>query len=409
MEFKQRQLDNGLTIIGEVYPSAQTAAMGFFVRTGSRDETPAVSGVSHFLEHMLFKGTDTLSALQVNEVFDNMGAKYNAFTSEENTVYYAAVLSEYLEEVAALWGQLMRPALRDEDFNIEKNVILQEIAMYKDLPNFEVMDQARALYFASHPCGNSVLGSQESIQAMTAEQMRQYFHHRYAPNNLALACCGNFNFDAFCKIAERMCGGWKFAEAGRTLSDFRGSPQSKHIHKAGLARHHLCLLSPAVSMQDKRRFTASLLSMIVGDDSGSRYFWELVDPAIAETAAMQFEAMDGVGAMYSYICCEPNRAGQAMEIVRNVLTKLTQNGITEKELQTAKNKVLSSITIKSEQPMGRLLGLGFNWIYSKEYRTIAQDIADIRAVTLEQANQLIQEIKPDNFTCLSMGPENQIP
>ena len=152
MDFEYFKLDNGLTIIGEINPLAQSAAVGFFVRTGARDETSEVSGVSHFLEHMLFKGTDTLSALEVNMAFDRLGAKFNAFTSEENTVYYAAVLPEYLLDVAGLWMQLMRPSLRDDDFNIEKNVILEEIAMYKDLPQFEVMDQARALHFAEHPC-----------------------------------------------------------------------------------------------------------------------------------------------------------------------------------------------------------------------------------------------------------------
>jgi len=141
MIFKHRQLDNGLTIIGRHIPGTN-AAMGFFARTGSRDETPEISGVSHFLEHMIFKGTDGLNWQQVNEAFDGIGAKFNAFTGEENTVYYAAVLSEFLPDVAQLWSQLMRPSLRDEDFNIEKNVILQEIAMYKDMPQFDVLDQA---------------------------------------------------------------------------------------------------------------------------------------------------------------------------------------------------------------------------------------------------------------------------
>ena len=129
MEFKKQILDNGLTIIGELNNSAKSAAVGFFVKTGSRDETEQISGVSHFLEHMLFKGTDKLSALEVNEAFDRMGAQFNAGTSEENTVYYAAVLPEYLLEITRLWAQLMRPALRTDDFNIEKNVIKEEIAM----------------------------------------------------------------------------------------------------------------------------------------------------------------------------------------------------------------------------------------------------------------------------------------
>ena len=158
MEFKKETLSNGLEIIGEINKSAVSAAVGFFVRTGSRDEIPQINGVSHFLEHMLFKGTDKLTALQVNESFDRTGAQFNAGTSEENTIYYAAVLPEYLVEVTQLWAHLMRPALRDEDFNIEKNVIKEEIAMYKDTPSFDVIDRCRSLHFEQHPCGNSVLG-----------------------------------------------------------------------------------------------------------------------------------------------------------------------------------------------------------------------------------------------------------
>jgi predicted Zn-dependent peptidase len=404
MQFKHKQLQNGLTIIGEVQPAAQTAAMGFFVRTGSRDENADISGLSHFLEHMVFKGTDTLSWQQVNEAFDGLGANFNAFTGEENTVYYAAVLSEYLPEIAKLWSQLLRPALREEDFTLEKNVILEEIAMYKDMPQFDIIDQARTMHFGSHPCGYSVPGSPESIAAMTIHQMRDYFSRRYAPNNLVLACCGNFDFDGLCSITEELCGQWKPAITDRQISDFRGTSEKKSIRKETLARHHICLISPSVSMQDPRRFAASLLGMIIGDGSGSRYFWSLIDPAIAEAASMQAEAMDGTGAFYSYLCCEPASADKVMEIISGIFKDITQNGVTENELRAAQNKVLSALAIKSEQPIGRLMGLGFNWIYRQEYRTLAEDIAAIRSVTLEDVNRLIAEFTPGNFTSLAMGP-----
>ncbi len=159
-----------MTLIGEVNKSAQSSAFGFFVRTGSRDEDLKINGVSHFLEHMVFKGTDRLSSLEVNEAFDKTGAQYNAFTSEENTVFFAAFLPEYLDQITKLWIELMRPALRTEDFNIEKNVIKEEIAMYKDQPSYDVMDRCRAIYFDRHPLGHSVLGSVESIDAMTDQK-----------------------------------------------------------------------------------------------------------------------------------------------------------------------------------------------------------------------------------------------
>ncbi len=406
MEFKKHILDNGLTIIGEIIPSAQSAAIGFFTKTGSRDETPEVSGVSHFLEHMMFKGTDDLSALEVNEAFDRIGANFNAFTSEENTVYYAAVLPEYMPDVTRLWSKLMRPSLRDDDFNIEKNVIKEEIAMYQDLPQLDVMDKAKALHFASHPCGNSVLGTTESIDSLTAEQMRTYFANRYEPSNIVAACCGNLDFDQVCDIISENCGSWQSQNAARNISFSTGTLESRRDTKDSLVREHICLMSPMVSMQDDRRFAGSLLGMIIGDDTGSRLFWALVDSAMAEVACSQFESMDGVGAMYSYIRCNPDKAKEVMDIAGNVFAALVEKGVSEQELQTAKNKVLSAITIKNELPMGRLVGLGFNWVYLNEYKSMADNVAAVKAITVQDVNALIKEFDPSRFTMYSLGPKN---
>jgi predicted Zn-dependent peptidase len=403
MEFRQSKLANGLQIIGEVNPDALSAAVGFFVRTGARDETMEINGVSHFLEHMLFKGTDEISALEVNEQFDRTGAKFNAFTSEENTVYYAAVLPEYLMEVTELWCKLLRPALRDEDFNIEKNVIKEEIAMYQDLPQFDVMDRARHLYFGDHPCGKSVLGSVASIDALTAIQMREYFQRRYAPNNMVLACSGNFDFDKLAGLVEKMCGGWQSYEVGRKLGDWKGNTAKQRLEKASVSREHICLLSPAVSAQDERKFAAMLLATVVGDSVGSLYFWELVDTAIAEAAVMQFDSMDGVGAFYSYICCGQERAGEVMEKVRGILGNLP-NLIKEEDIEKARNKVLSALTIKNERPMGRLVDLGFDWTYLRKYVPIQDEIEEIKAVKGSDVMEIVGQCRPDVFAEFVLGP-----
>ncbi len=403
MEFKHKKLENGLTIVGEVNKSALSAAVGFFVRTGSRDETPAISGVSHFLEHMMFKGTEKLSAFEVNESFDRIGAKFNAFTSEENTVYYAAVLPEYMGEVTDLWSHLMRPSLRDDDFNIEKNVIKEEIAMYQDMPQFDVMDKCRAMHFKGHPCGNSVLGTVGSIDALTADQMREYFNRRYAPNNMVVACCGNLDFDATCDLVQTKSSAWQQYEVGRVCELSTGSGEKSFSRKESLVRDHICLISNGVSMQDRRRFAMSMLAMIVGDTTGSRYFWSLVDSALAEIACMQFDSMDGVGALYSYIRCNPDNSSEVMSRIGGIFTDIANKGVTEEELQTAKNKVLSALTIKSEQPMGRLTSLGFNWVYLGEYQSVADDVNAIKSVTTQQVNDLISEFRPGDFTQLSLG------
>jgi predicted Zn-dependent peptidase len=404
MEFKKESLENGLTLIGEINRSAKSAAVGFFVKTGSRDEAEQINGVSHYLEHMLFKGTEKLNAFEVNKAFDKTGAQFNAFTSEENTVFYAAVLPEYLIEVTELWIELMKPALRDEDFGLEKNVIKEEIAMYKDLPSFDAMERCRSLHFDGHPCGNSVLGSEDSINNLTAAQMHDYFTSRYAPNNMVLACAGNFDWDKICSLAQKYCNRWQKQPIARDVKDCSGSKKKERIEKSNLACEHICLMSAGVSARDPRRFAASLLSTIIGDDVGSRFFWELVDKALAETAAMQFGAMDGTGIFCSYICCRSENVTKVLNTVDSIFHALSRDGVAEDELRKAKNKILSALVIKNELPMGRLVDLGSNWIYLEQYRTIEDDISAIKTVTLDDIHPLIEKLIPGDFTQFSIGP-----
>ncbi|KPL23141.1 MAG: hypothetical protein AMJ75_06670 [Phycisphaerae bacterium SM1_79] len=404
MEFKKKELANGLCVIGEVNKSAKSSAVGFFVKTGARDESKQINGVSHFLEHMLFKGTERLSAFEVNEAFDRTGADFNAGTSWENTVYYAAVLPEYLEEVTKLWIELMRPALRDSDFDVEKNVIKEEIAMYKDTPSFDVMDKCQSLYFEEHPCGNSVLGSEESIDNLTAKEMRDYFTNRYAPNNMVLACAGNFDWEQICSVAEEDCSEWEQQDIGRILGDCRGSKKKNRVEKANLSREHICLISPAPSAQDPSRFAASLLGIIVGDSVGSRFYWEIVDKALAEVAVTLFNPMDGLGVFYNRFCCSRENASTVLGIVENVFNSLSENGINTDELRKAKNKILSKLVLENELPMGRLSHLGSNWIYLEQYRTIEDDINSIKSVTVDDVHSLIGQFDLGEFTQLSIGP-----
>ncbi len=405
MRFLHKKLNNGLNIVGEENPDAMSASVGFFVKTGARDENPEINGVSHFLEHMLFKGTHEISALQVNEAFDNTGAKFNAFTSEENTVYYAAVLPEYLNNIVELWCKLLRPALRDEDFQIEKNVIKQEIAMYRDLPEFDVADKCRNLHFGSHPCGQSVLGSEQTIDTMTAEQMKNYFISRYSPDNMTLACAGNFDFNRLCKQVESLTKSWTPSAVSRQTSFFNGTGLSQRYGRDNLNREHICLMSAAPAYQDDLRYAAAMLAIITGDDVGSRLFWELVDTALAESASMHYDMMDGTGIFYSYIRTAPENRTVVMEKIKKVFDGLMTAGVSEKELTAAKNKRLSTITIKNETPMGRLVDLGFDWTYLQSYQPVDMEIQQIKAVTPADIQQVISKYNIAGFTEVSIGPK----
>ena len=206
--FREHVLPNGLRIAAEIDPEAHSTAMGFFVRTGARDEQPEHMGVSHFLEHMMFKGTETLSADGLNQAFDDMGARNNAYTSNEVTCFYAQVLPEMIDDAIGLLGTMMRPALRNEDFDTEKQVILEEIAMYQDNPFWVLYEEALDRYFRPHGLSHRVLGTKDSVSAMSRDQMARYFSDRYASDNTVLSVAGAVDFDRVCETAERVCGAW---------------------------------------------------------------------------------------------------------------------------------------------------------------------------------------------------------
>ena len=195
IEFRRTTLSNGLEIVAEVDADAHTAAAGFFVKAGARDEDPAVMGVSHFLEHMMFKGTASRTAADVDRDFDDIGAAHNAFTAGEMTAFWAHALPEHLPRAVEVLADILRPALRQEDFDDEKNVILEEIAMYDDQPFWIVYERALERFFRSHPLGHRVLGTRETVGAMRREQMQAYFDRRYSADNTTVALAGRIDFE----------------------------------------------------------------------------------------------------------------------------------------------------------------------------------------------------------------------
>ena len=407
MQFKQEILENGLTITAEANPSAASMALGFFVRTGSRDESPElpISGVSHFLEHMMFKGTDRRSPFDINREFDEMGAAYNAFTSEENTVYYGAVLPEFQQRVLDLLSDMMRPALRAEDFETEKQVILEEIALYQDRPQFRLYEKLMAEHFGEHPLSHSVLGTSESIQALKRDDMLDYFNHRYSPGNVTLVAAGNLDWDGLVGQARKTCGHWKDYSVTRDPPETAGTGRTGAIVDAKLLRQNVGMISPAPGAQDDRRYTADVLAAIVGDVVGSRLFYALIEPAIAEEASCTYESLDGTGIFITFISADPDRADRAVEIVHDEYEKFMTEGPTDQEMEAARNKIASFATLKGELPMGRLTAVGFDWVYRRECKPLAEHIEQIFAVTSENVVELAKQFNLNATTTLALGPK----
>lgn len=407
-EFLSETLANGLTIIAERNPRASSMAVGYFVDTGSRDETTEISGVSHFLEHMMFKGSDRRSAADINREFDELGASYNAYTSEERTVYYGAVLPESQERLLDLLSDMMRPALRQEDFDLEKNVILEEIAMYQDMPLHRLFDAAMPAFHAGHPLGNSVLGTVESITDLSREQMLAYFQRRYAPNNLILAAAGNLDWDALISQATELTAGWTAAETGRDYPDFTPASGLHTLSDNKLGRTHIGLLAPAVSAQSELRYAASLLTTVLADYGGSRLYWELLDPGLADSVSLHFDGgNDQAGHFMGYASTEPARAEHVREVLLRELTGIQDNLPTEAEWQAARNKVATQITLGAETPFVRLMSLGNTWLYRQEYTPVDELVDRILNCPVDDAEKLLAERPFDNPYILELGPDNE--
>jgi len=401
--FHHHQLSNGLDIIGEENSDAHSFAAGLFVRTGSRDEQSDVNGVSHFLEHMMFKGSSKYTWEDVNRIFDEIGAKYNAFTSQEMTAYYANVLPEFTERTIEHLSHLLRPAIRVEDFTTEKKVILEEIAMYLDDPGHRLYERLMEVHFGNHPLSMSILGSAESIQKLERDQMANYFSLRYGPGNMVLAVTGKFDFKQIVQLAKKYCGEWPHVDAPRKQPEPLYKPQRFKMSDAKLNRQYLMGMTPGPSAQDDRRFGARILSDVVGDSEGSRFYWALVDNAIAEDADFGFYPHDACGSFYIAITSDPERSDQALEIALKELEKVKAD-INDDEIERAKNKIASSLVLSGEIPLGRMRSIGGQWMYNKEYRSLETDMATLQKVSKKSLEDLMTDFPFDPMTIVSLGP-----
>jgi predicted Zn-dependent peptidase len=386
IEFKQATLTNGLQVIAEVDGSAHSTALGFFVKTGARDEHRNVMGVSHFLEHMMFKGTAARSAEEVDQEFDNIGAEHNAFTTCEMTAFHVHILPDHLNRAEEILADLMRPALRDADFENEKKVILEEIAMYDDYPFWVLYERAMEAYYRDHPLAHRVLGTTDTITRLTRDQMMEYFTNRYAADNTVVAAAGKLEFDALVERLSQHCGNWNTSRPSRLHRQPHITPDRFTMTSESVHRHYMLMVSPGPSQQDERRYAAAILSSILGAPGGSRLFWALIETGLAEEAQVQHDPRDGIGDYMIYASCSQENAGQVEQIIRHEVDHLVES-LKHDDLERVRSKIATSITLHGELPAGRMKRLGRLWTYVGEYRSLESELARLNAVTLKELRQ----------------------
>ncbi|MFM7184184.1 MAG: M16 family metallopeptidase [Planctomycetota bacterium] len=385
MRFLHERLPNGLDVIAEVGDSALSASVGFFVGTGSRDESDAVWGASHFLEHMVFKGTPDISGDEINRRFDAMGGGANAFTSEEDTVYYTSVLPERQDEAVDLLGRMMRPALRAADFDTEKLVILEEIRMYDDQPPFGADDRCRAAFFGGHPLARSVLGTVDSITALGVDAMRDYHRQRYAPGTMVLAASGAVDFPALVESARRVCGEWApEAPSPRGMDHQPLAAVSRGLERvvrptASLDYAVRMVAGPGERHED--RHPAQLLATLLGDSSGSRLYWNLVDTGEAEHAAFLHHDFLDAGLFVTQLSCEADDVEPLLARAADIFAAASAGDITTGEFQRAQNKLASRVVLAGERPLRRLFEVGLEWSHVRTYRSVADSLRIVESIS----------------------------
>ncbi|MFQ5412176.1 MAG: M16 family metallopeptidase [Phycisphaerae bacterium] len=382
--FVEHTLPNALRIVIEPMPHAHSAAGGFLVRTGARDETPELAGVSHFLEHMCFKGTQKRTWQQITNDFDDLGSTYNAYTSKERTVYFGWVRVEDLEKQIELLADMMCSILPPDEFEMEKQVILEEIAMSEDSIESKVYDLIHERFYMDHPLSWPVLGTAETIGRLTRDELYGYFASRYHPANMVLIVTGAVEPSEVIDMAGRICGTWEH----KAPRPERAVPQSE---KRGIGklitdrfqRQALALIYPAPSSTHPDRECGDALASILGGQN-SRFFWNIIQEGIApHVAAGRLDYCDD-GMMLAYGFCEPEKTEDLVAAMRREIEKIVDQGVTEEEVQRVKNRTRTSMATEAEAPYYRLMQMVQDIDVLGRPRSVSERLAAVDAVTPER-------------------------
>lgn len=388
--FRRANLPNGLQIVAETDPTAHTSSVGFFFRTGARDEAPKVMGVSHFLEHMMFKGTAKRTAEQVNNDFDAIGASHNAYTTSEMTAYFAHVLPEYSSAATEILADILRPALRLEDFEEERGVILEEIAMYEDQPFWVLYEHAMELLYGAHPLAHRVLGTKDTISTLERDAMATYFADRYSADNTIVAAAGKIDFDAFVGQIDALCGRWQSTKPERAFPTWNVTDRDDTIRLKNVTRHYLLMAAPAPDINHSDRYVAAMLAQVLGDSDGSRLYWSLVETGLAEDAGSQYDGRDGTGELHVTAVCDPKDAAEVEAICRREIANVVKD-LSDDELLRARSKIATGVTLAGERPAGRMNRLGTILTYRGEYCPLEEELARIDCVTTADLVRYVNE------------------
>lgn len=403
-------LPGGLRVVTEFVPSSRSASVGVWVNVGSRDEGRGVAGAAHFLEHLLFKGTPTRSSVEIARAVDAVGGELNAFTAREHTCYYAHVLDDDLELAVDLVADVvLNGVCASADVELERDVVLEEIAMRDDDPEDTIGDVFLTAMFGEHPLGRSVIGSVESVSAMTPHQLRSFHARRYVPERMVLAVAGNVDHDRVVALAREFFGA--HLARGRTPLPPRagagrvaGRPALTLVTR-DCEQTHLTLGVRVPGRHWPHRWALSVLHTALGGGLSSRLFQE-----IRETRGLAYSVYSAVdtfadsGALSIYAGCQPERFDEVARLTAQVLESVAQEGITDAECRIAKGALRGGLLLGLEDSASRMTRLGRSELNHGRYRSITDTLRRIEAVTVDEVNTVARRVLRGNYGAAVLGP-----
>jgi len=405
MHYQLTTLPNGLRVITQDMPSVRSATIGAWVDTGSRDESDVEAGASHFLEHLLFKGSESLDAHQIAEGFDALGARHNAFTSKEYTVFWAKVRDADLGfAVEVLSEMLQRPAFRQEEIDSERHVVLEEINMNEDDPT----DVAHELFirrlWSGHPLAPPILGTRDSINAMTRGVIREYWQRRYTPHTVVISAAGRVDHDVLVEQIGNRFGDWGGDGTIRLEAPAAGA-QGVALRSKETEQAHLVLGGPGLKRDDDRRWAADVVDHVLGGGMSSRLFREVREQRGLAYAVHSFRLpFLETGANAIYVGTTPSQAPEVLKLIRAECDKLVAKGLSDEELERAKGHVKGSLALSLEDSNSRMSRLGRNELVGMTHYSVDEVVEKIEAVTAQDTIDIASDVYSGPFVLGAVGP-----
>jgi predicted Zn-dependent peptidase len=406
-------LPGGLRVVTESLPAVRSVALGIWVGVGSRDEDLSHAGATHYLEHLLFKGTSRRTALEISAEMDAAGGEMNAFTAKEYTCYYARVLDADLPLAVDILSDMVTSSLiAPKDVDAERNVVLEEIAMNEDDPSDTVHEAFTAKLFGDTPLGRPILGTTDSINAITRDQIFEHYQARYTPEHLVVAAAGNLDHDTVVELVRQAFGAALERSAEPAAPRLGGDHQPGQpsgvgttLVSRGIEQANLVLGCPALARTDERRFALGVLNAAFGGGMSSRLFQEVREKRGLAYSVYSFSGQHAdTGVWGIYVGCLPSKADEVLAICTEEISRLVEGGLTDAELTRGKGQVRGSIVLSLEDPSSRMSRLGKSELVYPRLEPVDEVLAAIDAVSHDDIRSIASEILTRPKTLAVVGP-----